>query len=198
LAGTTPGQPADHLVILHLQLQRHIERRAAERTGGHDAPPPELDDATGGDENDEIATGAETAPAYMAQAALGFTEQLDRIGEVAVVLLVGGMLSAATLSLDALWFVPVLFLVVRPLAVAVGAPMGGAPAIQRRLIMWFGIRGIGSIYYLSYAIAHGLPEPLARQLTAIVLSTVAASAVAHGITVTPLMRRYARSMESEA
>ena len=176
---------------------RHIERRATERAGGSNAPPPELDGAAAEGKKDEIATAADTAPAYMAEAALGFAEQLDRIGEVAVVLLVGTMLSQSTLSPDALWFVPLLFLVVRPLAVALGAPMRGAPPIQRTLTMWFGIRGIGSIYYLAYAIAHGLPEDQARQITALVLSTVAASAVLHGITVTPLMRRYSRKMEAE-
>jgi NhaP-type Na+/H+ or K+/H+ antiporter len=87
--------------------------------------------------------------------------------------------------------------VVRPIAVAVGAPMRGAPRLQRHLTMWFGIRGIGSIYYLSYATAHGLPAEIARTLTALVLTTVAASAVAHGVTVTPLMRRYSQQIEDE-
>lgn len=175
---------------------RHIERRSAEQAGGADAPPADVQATAGAKE--EIATAADTAPAYMAQAALGFTEQLDRLGEVAVVLLVGGMLSAATFSLDALWFVPLLFFVVRPLAVAIGAPMRGAPPIQRRLTMWFGIRGIGSVYYLSYAIAHGVEGPVARELAALVLSTVALSALAHGITVTPLMRRYSVEVEEES
>ena len=176
---------------------RHIERRAAERAGGANAPPPELDAAAAEGKKEEIATAPETAPAYMAEAALGFAEQLDRIGEVAVVLLVGTMLSESTLSADALWFVPLLFFVVRPIAVAIGAPMGAAPPIQRTLTMWFGIRGIGSIYYLAYAIAHGMPEEPARRITALVLSTVAASALLHGITVTPLMRRYAQTMRAE-
>ena len=176
---------------------RHIERRAAERQGGENAPPPPVEELASEGKAEEVATAPETAPAYMAQAALGFTEQLDRIGEVVVVVLVGVMLNRSTLSVDALWFVPLLFFVIRPLAVAIGAPMRGAPPIQRRLTMWFGIRGIGSIYYLSYAVAHGVPEPLARQLTALVLSTVAASAVAHGITVTPLMRRYSDQMKAE-
>jgi NhaP-type Na+/H+ or K+/H+ antiporter len=57
---------------------------------------------------------------------------------------------------------------------------------------WFGIRGVGSVYYLMYAIQHGLPAPLPREMTALVLATVAVSIVAHGISVTPLMRLYAR------
>ena len=44
-----------------------------------------------------MATDPEKAPAYMAQAVLGFNEQLERIGEVAVVVLLGGMLALAAL-----------------------------------------------------------------------------------------------------
>ena len=63
---------------------------------------------------------------------------------------------------------------------------------QRILISWFGIRGVGSIFYLMYAINHGLPEPLAAKLVAITLTTVAASILLHGFSVTPLMGLYAR------
>ena len=58
------------------------------------------------------------------------------------------------------------------------------------LIGWFGIRGVGSIYYLSYAIAHGLGTPSAKELADVTLVTVAASIVAHGVSATPLMEFY--------
>ncbi len=60
---------------------------------------------------------------------------------------------------------------------------------QRLLISWFGIRGVGSVFYLMFALNHGLPESLAQELIAITLTTVAASIVLHGISVTPLMSR---------
>jgi NhaP-type Na+/H+ or K+/H+ antiporter len=70
----------------------------------------------------------------------------------------------------------------------------GAPVSrdQRVLISWFGIRGIGSIYYLMFAINQGLPRVLAEELIALTLTVVAASIVVHGISVTPLMSAYAR------
>jgi len=79
---------------------------------------------------------------------------------------------------------------VRPLSVF--AALTGTPTTrgQQVLMGWFGIRGIGSLYYLFYAIAHGLPRPLAERILPLVLTTVAVSAVVHGISVTPLMRRY--------
>jgi NhaP-type Na+/H+ and K+/H+ antiporter len=57
------------------------------------------------------------------------------------------------LPFDALWFVPVLLLVIRPVSVWLGLI---GTRTQRRLIAWFGGRGSGSIYYLMYAIEHGL------------------------------------------
>ena len=86
-------------------------------------------------------------------------------------------------------------LVVRPLSVWLG--LLGAPVSrdQRILISWFGIRGIGSIYYLMYAIVHGVPEQLASWLTGMTLAVVATSVVVHGISVTPFMRHYERTSD---
>ena len=177
---------------------RREERRASEAARGADAPPPEVQTAARAGEEEEMATAPDTAPAYMAQAALGFTEQLERLLELSLVVLLGSMLSSRTLAVDGWWFVPLLLLVVRPLAVLAGAPMRGAPGLQRALTMWFGIRGIGSIYYLMFAIEHGVEGPLAERLVALVLTTVAASIVLHGVSVTPLMMRYARAAERPA
>lgn len=133
-----------------------------------------------------------TASANLMQEVQGFNEQLERIAEVAIVLTIGGMLAYTYLHPSAVWFVLVLLLVVRPVSVWIG--LLGAPVSrdQRVLISWFGIRGIGSIYYLMFAINHGLPRVLAEELIALTLAMVAASIVVHGISVTPLMSAYAR------
>jgi NhaP-type Na+/H+ or K+/H+ antiporter len=167
---------------------RRIELKASHGEN----PPEDVLVAASSAEAEKLATDPEKAPAYMAQAALGFTEQLERMGEAAVVLLLGGMLSASFLPPAAVWFIPLLFLVIRPAAVYAGTLGSRTTPAQRRLIAWFGIRGIGSVYYLTYAMQHGLPEALGRTLAALVLATVAVSVVVHGISVTPLMKRYAR------
>ena len=143
--------------------------------------------------HEALATHSEYASAYMRQAVQGFNEQLERIAEVAIVLVVGAMLSYTYLPVSASWFLVLLFLVVRPVSVWLG--LLGAPVSrhQRILISWFGIRGIGSIYYLMYAINHGLPRSLAEEIIALTLTVVAVSIVLHGISVTPLMNFYARS-----
>ena len=58
------------------------------------------------------------------------------------------------------------------------------------MIGWFGIRGIGSLYYLSYALQHGVHPDLAHRLTVLTLTVVAVSIVVHGLSVTPLMHLY--------
>jgi NhaP-type Na+/H+ or K+/H+ antiporter len=139
-----------------------------------------------------LATDSEHAKAYMMQEVRGFNDQLERIAEVVIVLVVGAMLSYTYPHPSAAWFIAVVFLLVRPISVRLG--LLGAPVSrdQRILISWFGIRGIGSIYYLMYAINHGLTRPVASEIIAITLTMVAVSIVLHGISVTPLMRLYTR------
>ena len=136
------------------------------------------------------ATSPDHAPVVMMLAVERFNAQLERFAEVVIVLAIGALLTSIEWQPALLWFVPLLFLVVRPLAVVVGLPGTGVKGKQRALMGWFGIRGIGSVYYLMYAISHGLDTKLAQSLTALTLGVVVASIVLHGISVTPLMKRY--------
>ena len=164
--------------------------RRVERLSTQTATPEPLPVAPG--QHEEAATHPEKAPSYLTQAVLGFNEQLERIGEVVVVVIVGALLSPRFLPIEALWFVPLLFLIIRPVAIFVGLIGSRVSALDRPLIAWFGIRGIGSFYYLMYAIEHQLTPDLAERLTAITLTVIAASVVAHGLSVTPLMQRHHR------
>ena len=126
----------------------------------------------------------------MMQAVQRFNSQLERFAEVGIVLTVGTLLSVVEFRRDALWFVPALFLIIRPLAVYVGLLGTKVTGRARALMGWFGIRGIGSIYYLMYAISHDIEPALAKQLLSITIAVVVASIVAHGVSVTPLMTWY--------
>lgn len=139
---------------------------------------------------EKLATDPKHAPAYMAHAVLSFNEQLDRIGEMVGVVVLGLLLWAVPWMPAALWFVPMMLLVVRPASVALGLAGSGISPVQRRLIGWFGIRGIGSLYYLSYAIEHGLPRRHVDTVVALTMAVVVSSIVVHGVSVTPLMARY--------
>jgi sodium/hydrogen antiporter len=123
---------------------------------------------------------------------LSVNEQLERIVEVAIVLLVGVMISTGYWSLNGLALAGLLFFVVRPLAVwlgVLGVPKAQAP---RRLLCWFGIRGIGSVYYAVYVASHDIPYPDAVALLSCVFTVIALSIIVHGISATPLMELYQR------
>jgi NhaP-type Na+/H+ or K+/H+ antiporter len=74
------------------------------------------------------------------------------------------------------------------------AGLAGAGCSRRelKLLSWFGIRGIGSLYYLMYVIEAGPPDELTEKLVSLVLTVVAASIAVHGISATPVMQRRKR------
>jgi len=130
----------------------------------------------------------------MAHAVMGFNEQLDRIGEMVGVVVLGLLLASVMWVAAAWWFVPLMLLAVRPLSVALGLAGSSTLPLQRRLIGWFGIRGIGSLYYLCYALNHGLPPAYAPMIVGLTVAVVVSSIVVHGTSMTPLMAFYRRSL----
>ena len=128
-------------------------------------------------------------PLTVSGEALVFKEHLERLSELTLVLLLGGAVTAAAWSWQA-WSVALfLLLVARPASVMLGLLASGTGVRLRSLAAWFGVRGIGSLYYLCYAIAHGLPPALARELADIAIVVIIVSIVAHGLTVKPLLRQ---------
>lgn len=138
------------------------------------------------------AADPDRAHAFVAQRVLGFTVELERIAEVVVMLMVGSVLATfwhALFTWQVALVVVVLFVIARPLSVQVSLLGSATTRTQRWLISWFGIRGVGSFYYLLYALenaSHAAVVPLIP----LILGVIAASVILHGITSTPLMERY--------
>ena len=167
--------------------------RRTERMHSGEAAPPQ--DVTGaGTTAEELATHPGTAPAHMARAVLGFNEQLERLGEFAVVLVTGAMLGTVQSFAPGALVAAALFVVIRPAAAGVTLLPFRLSLTQRAFVGWFGVRGVGSIYYLAFALVHAGADPsVARALADTTLVVIVASILLHGISVTPLMRRYSRS-----
>jgi NhaP-type Na+/H+ or K+/H+ antiporter len=125
----------------------------------------------------------------VSEGSLVFKEHLERMSELLLVLLVGGSLFLDSWSLRAVGFAAFLFLVARPVSVMLGLALSANTWRMRGLMGWFGVRGIGSLYYLMYAIQHGLPEELALELIHITLVVVTLSIFLHGISVKLVMAR---------
>lgn len=136
---------------------------------------------------EEAATHSAHAGAFLMNAVGSFNQQLERFAELAVVIALGAMLPVARLDWPVAVFLVLLFLVVRPAAVMLGLAGSRVSTRERALMAWFGIRGIGTIYYAAFAIDHGLPEGVSEELMGLALSAVAVSIVIHGVSVSPLM-----------
>lgn len=128
----------------------------------------------------------------VSEGSLVFKEHLERLSEVVLVLLVGGTLFLNSWSWEAVGLALFLFLVARPVSVLLGLLGTHTTWPIRGMTGWFGVRGIGSLYYLMYAIQHGLPEPLALQLIQLTLVVVTLSILLHGVSVKPLMGHFWR------
>jgi len=120
-----------------------------------------------------------------------FAEQVERLLMMLVLVLLGGAVAGGLLD-SLTWkeaaFGLALVFVVRPLAGWIG--LIGAPHSmrERAVVAFFGIRGLGSFYYLAYGLNHGNFHGWDR-LWAITGFVVLCSILVHGVTATPLMTR---------
>lgn len=141
--------------------------------------------------DDSRAESNPTTSTSLRAGVVAWTAQSERLCEVALVLLVGALLGGTVVGAQSLLYAALLIFAVRPVAVLLSAP-GGVSTQQRRLIAWFGIRGIGSLYYLAFAVDHGVPSDATRVIADAALIAIAASIALHGISATPLMDWYER------
>jgi NhaP-type Na+/H+ or K+/H+ antiporter len=126
-----------------------------------------------------------------------YAEELERL--LMMVLLVGfgavlvggGLLHA--LTWPAVAFALLALLIVRPLSCWIGQLGSGRSMEDRAVVSFFGIRGLGTVYYLAFATGHAAFERT-DLLWATAGLTVLISILLHGITVTPVLRALDRRM----
>ncbi|MEO8106040.1 MAG: cation:proton antiporter [Actinomycetes bacterium] len=117
-----------------------------------------------------------------------FVEQVERLLAAWLLLLLGGAVATGllgTLTWGGAMIGLSLVFVVRPLVAWVSQLGSRAGRRERYAIAFFGVRGIGSIYYLAYAF--GQADFPVAELWAIVAFTITVSIFVHGITATPVM-----------
>ena len=120
-------------------------------------------------------------------------EMAEKILELAVIVALGAALTldgAGTPGLSGWLLVPLLLLVVRPLATLATFVRSRMAVRERLWIGWFGVRGVGSLYYASAAVASGLLAPAEGRLVLwTVVACVVVSILVHGASGSPLTRR---------
>jgi NhaP-type Na+/H+ or K+/H+ antiporter len=122
------------------------------------------------------------------------TERMEKLLELAVILLLGSLLTTAGLGAPGVngWLLAVLVLVaIRPLSCL--AALARSPLErrgERAFVSWFGVRGAGTIYYGATVVGSGaLAAGEQRTLVWTLIVTVALSIVVHGVTGGPALRR---------
>ena len=143
-------------------------------------------------DEDPPAPADEIRPPTVSEGSLVFKEHLERLSEVMLVLLIGGTLFQSSWGWRGVGLALFVFVVARPLSVLVALAATRTSRSLRWMSAWFGVRGIGSLYYLMYAIQHGLPEPLALEFVQLTLIVVTLSILVHGTSVKPLMQVFRR------
>jgi len=119
-----------------------------------------------------------------------FSEQMERLLMMLVLVLFGGAIATglfANLTWTDCLAALAIVLLIRPVAGWISLIGSGHPAKERGLIAFFGIRGIGSFYYIAYGVNHG-QFASSERLWAITGLVVLVSVVVHGISATPAMR----------
>jgi NhaP-type Na+/H+ or K+/H+ antiporter len=118
---------------------------------------------------------------------------VENVSELAMILLLGSTITLAGLAEPGLagWLlVPALLLIIRPAATLFAFIGSRIPLGERLFIGWFGIRGIGSFYYITFAIGAGvIGAAEASILYWTVFACVGTSIVLHGISSGPATRR---------
>ena len=118
---------------------------------------------------------------------------VEKVLELAMILLLGSLLTLDGLEAPGLsgWLLaPLLLLVVRPAASAVGLVRSPMRPRERAWVAWFGVRGVGSLYYAAAAVGAGVLAPTEEVTVAwTVVAVVVVSIVVHGVTGAPLTRR---------
>lgn len=118
------------------------------------------------------------------------TEQIERLAMMALLTLFGGALVSGLLApvtwLDVIAAAAIL-LIVRPVSGWIGLLGYSGPVSEKLTLSFFGIRGVGSIYYMTYGI-NEMAVAEAERLWGLVGLVVLFSIILHGLSVTPIMR----------
>jgi NhaP-type Na+/H+ or K+/H+ antiporter len=130
-----------------------------------------------------------------------YIEQLERLLTVVVLVLLGGAVARgllAGLSWREVLVAAAFLLLVRPLAGWISLLGGRTGPWERGVLAFFGVRGIGSIYYLAYALTEGEFAAEDQALWRFVGLVVVGSVLLHGVTAGPVIAALDRARERKA
>ena len=128
-----------------------------------------------------------------------FSEQIERLLMMVLLVCFGAAMAEGSIFAALNWKIAVaaaaIVFLVRPITGWIGLLGFSAPVRDRSVIAFFGIRGLGSFYYLAYAL--GAADFKERgTLWTTLCCVVLLSIIIHGITVTPVMQRLEKARQA--
>ncbi|WP_030341529.1 MULTISPECIES: cation:proton antiporter [Streptomyces] len=124
-----------------------------------------------------------------------FVEQIERLLMALLLFGVGAFIASgglAALTWRGAAIGVLLHLLIRPATGLIAQLRGPGRPNERAAVAFFGIRGIGSFFYLAYAFGEGGFGPYEREMWAVVVFAVLISVVVHGVAAAPVTRRLDR------
>lgn len=163
------------------------------RESGDGAVHPPAEDLVSAKVREDALEQPAVAAGATVSESLSFGDTAERILELLLVCIVGVSLCSHWDN-RAIAVALALFVVIRPLStrlVLIGTPTSPA---QRWLMGWFGVRGIGTLYYVSYSINNPISAGMGAAVVDITISVVALSVIVHGVSARPLLSWYERQL----
>lgn len=124
-----------------------------------------------------------------------FAEQVERLLMMLILFCFGVALAKGAIFVDLNWqvviFAVVVLFAIRPASAWLSLLGCQRPFDERAVVAFFGVRGLGSIYYLAYAFGQTEFDQM-RLLWQTLFLVILLSIIIHGLTVTPVMHHLDR------
>jgi NhaP-type Na+/H+ or K+/H+ antiporter len=121
-----------------------------------------------------------------------FSEEMERTMVVVLFTLIGIYISN-DYFVDFQWYMfpasIVILAIIRPIAGIIGLIGSGLPRAKKYIISFYGIRGIGSVYYLLYAFYHADFDQ-SNEVLALVTTVIILSVFIHGLSARSVLKKW--------
>ncbi|HVS31112.1 MAG TPA: sodium:proton antiporter [Thermoanaerobaculia bacterium] len=169
-------------------------RRVEESADDAETPHPPAEDLVSSRVEEKDMDEPAVAAGVLLGEVISFGDTAERLLEVLLVVIVGVAI-AEYWSVAAIPLALALLFIIRPLVTLICLIGSPTTMVQRSLMGWFGIRGIGSLYYLSYALSHR-PGQYVEAAIPVTITVIALSVLLHGLSSQPILGRYERALEN--
>ncbi len=174
------------LALIATSGKRIISRHPPDERAQNDEAPPAEELVNPNKRHNLQKKGRGKSVGLVVGDAIPFGGSLERLFAASIVIVLGVTL-AQHWDPRGLYLGMILFVLIRPMAVFFVTQGNRIPHSRCFLLGWLGIRGIGSINYITYVYLRGMKDTASADMINMALTLVISSVVLHGITVAPIL-----------